>query len=534
MVDREYTNRLAAILSTDAIFDTSLMKKKHKISSAKTASFFCISIRDLCFMFLIVLFCISLPWGCGYDDPGVSTEGLSENGSASLAIRWHDTQLVQTATALQHSIDCQASGIEHVVCTVYDTSTDTLLLTGGPWDCEAHGAAIKGIPAGQDRTFVLLAEDSKGNVKWRGEATGVSIIAGETNENVSVDAYPFVPTLIFPNNGDIVDPASISFSWEPCADATEYIVQVAKDEEFSEGVVDQTTPGSTYETAILTPSTEYYWKISGVDRYANIGAESETRHFITSDCSYSISPTTNTISSSGGTGRFDVSASSTSCQWTAEASATWVTITSDPSGIGDGTVTYTVSPNTGASRTSAISIDGQTHTVRQEPTLGSLKVTLYPSNAVSEGARWRVDEGDWNRSGYTQSGLSVGNHRLEFKPISGWIKPDSQTVRINNNQTTTTSGEYRQHTVIDLSVYAYKIRKYKFAYLTWSGANSRSVDVYRDGSIIATTPNDGAYTHGPFEEGGPATYHVCEAKSSTCSNRVTVKVTGDDDDDDDD
>lgn len=123
---------------------------------------------------------------------------------------------------------------------------------------------------------------------------------------------------------------------------------------------------------------------------------------------------------------------------------------------------------------------------------------------------------------------------MEFKPISGWIKPDSQTVRINNNQTTTASGEYRQHTVIDLSVYAYKIRKYKFAYLTWSGANSRSVDVYRDGSIIATTPNDGAYTHGPFEEGGPATYHVCEAKSSTCSNRVTVKVTGDDDDDDDD
>jgi hypothetical protein len=302
----------------------------------------------------------------------------------------------------------------------------------------------------------------------------------------------------------------------------EYIVQVAKDVDFYDIVIDQTIPSLTYEPTILIPSTEYYWKISGIDLYANIGSESETRHFITSDCIYSISSINNTISSDGGTGTFSVSTSSNSCEWYAEANATWVTITSDSSGIGDGMVAYTVSLNTGDSRTAVITIAGQTHTISQDPALGSLKVTIYPPEAVSAGARWRVDGGDWNSSGYTQNGLSVGNHLLEFNTIPGWIKPTSQMVTINNNQTTDTSGEYSRYTVIDLSVSAYKILGAKFAYLTWSGANSTSVDVYRDGSIIATTPNDGAYTHGPFSAGDPATYQLCEAGTSICSNMVTV------------
>ena len=522
MVDRDYTGRLAAILSTGTIFNNHLRDKNREMSRAKTHTFFRKSIRDLFFASLIFLLCISLPWGCGNDVQGVSTEGSSDTGSTSLTIRWHDTQSFQNLAALQVSIDCQASGIEDVVCNVYDTSTGTLLVTGGPWDCEAHSGTIKGIPVGQDRTFVVLAEDFNGNVKWQGEVTGVTIIAGNNNENVSVDTYRFIPSLIFPNNGDIVDPNAFSLEWEPCVNAVEYIVQVAKDEDFYDILIDQTTPGSTYEPAILSPSTEYYWKISGIDLYANIGAESEIRHFITSDCTYSISSTNNTISSGGGTGRFYVSTSSTSCEWYAEANATWLIITSDSSGIGDGTVTYTVSPNTGDSRTAVITIAGQTHTVNQDPALGSLKVTIYPPEAVSAGARWRVDGGDWNSSGYTQNGLSVGNHLLEFNTIPGWIKPTSQTVTINNNQTTDTSGEYSQHTVIDLSVDAYKDKKDQYADLTWSGANSTSVDVYRDGSIIATTPNDGAYSHGPFSAKDPATYQLCEAGTSICSNMVTV------------
>jgi hypothetical protein len=279
MVDRDYTGRLAAILSTGTIFNNHLRDKNREMSRAKTHTSFRKSIRDLFFASLIFFLCISLPWGCGNDVQGVSTEGSSDTGSTSLTIRWHDTQYFQNSTALQISLNCQASGIEDVVCNVYDTSTDILLVTGGPWDCEAHSGTIKGIPVGQDRTFVLMAEDSKGNVKWRGEVTGVTIIAGNNNENVGVEAYQFIPSLIFPNNGDIVDPNAFSLEWEPCVNAVEYIVQVATDEDFYDIVIDQTTPGLTYEPTILKSSTEYYWKISGIDLYANIGAESESGTF---------------------------------------------------------------------------------------------------------------------------------------------------------------------------------------------------------------------------------------------------------------
>jgi len=74
---------------------------------------------------------------------------------------------------------------------------------------------------------------------------------------------------------------------------------------------------------------------------------------------------------------------------------------------------------------------------------------------------------------------------------------------------------------ISLSVTAYKVKGVKYADLTWSGATSTNVDVFRNGSI-ATTANDGAYTDGPLGKGGgSATYKVCTG-TTTCSNEVTV------------
>jgi subtilisin len=76
---------------------------------------------------------------------------------------------------------------------------------------------------------------------------------------------------------------------------------------------------------------------------------------------------------------------------------------------------------------------------------------------------------------------------------------------------------------ITLSVLAYKVRGDKYADLSWSGATSTNVAIYRDGALITTTPNDGAHTDGPLGKGGgSATYQVCEAGTSTCSNTVTV------------
>ena len=75
---------------------------------------------------------------------------------------------------------------------------------------------------------------------------------------------------------------------------------------------------------------------------------------------------------------------------------------------------------------------------------------------------------------------------------------------------------------ITLSVTARQVKTNKYADLAWSGATSANVDVYRDASLVVTTPNDGNHTDKPPKSLTSATYKVCEAGTSTCSKEVTV------------
>jgi uncharacterized protein (UPF0333 family) len=60
--------------------------------------------------------------------------------------------------------------------------------------------------------------------------------------------------------------------------------------------------------------------------------------------------------------------------------------------------------------------------------------------------------------------------------------------------------------------------------LSWSGATSTNIDVYRNGVLIVTTGNDGSYTDSTGDTGQASyTYHVCEAGTTSCSNDVTVR-----------
>lgn len=77
---------------------------------------------------------------------------------------------------------------------------------------------------------------------------------------------------------------------------------------------------------------------------------------------------------------------------------------------------------------------------------------------------------------------------------------------------------------ITLSASAYKVKGMQTADLIWSGANGDTVVVYRgDAPTEPTTDNDGQYTDTTGSKGGgSASYQVCEAGTTTCSNTVTV------------
>ena len=79
---------------------------------------------------------------------------------------------------------------------------------------------------------------------------------------------------------------------------------------------------------------------------------------------------------------------------------------------------------------------------------------------------------------------------------------------------------------ISLTATGYKVKGLQKADLEWSGAIGADVDVYRDGALITTTSNDGAYTDNIDNRGGGSyTYEVCEAgTTSSCSNEATVPL----------
>jgi hypothetical protein len=58
--------------------------------------------------------------------------------------------------------------------------------------------------------------------------------------------------------------------------------------------------------------------------------------------------------------------------------------------------------------------------------------------------------------------------------------------------------------------------------LSWSGATASKVDIYRNGSKITTTANDGAHTD-QVRQAGTYTYRVCQAGTATCSNEASVR-----------
>ena len=82
-------------------------------------------------------------------------------------------------------------------------------------------------------------------------------------------------------------------------------------------------------------------------------------------CSFTISPTSQTFPTAGGTGSVTITTSS-GCNWTASSNAAWVTITSSTTGTGSGTVTFNVIANPGTlSRAATLTIAGKSFSVTQ-------------------------------------------------------------------------------------------------------------------------------------------------------------------------
>ena len=78
---------------------------------------------------------------------------------------------------------------------------------------------------------------------------------------------------------------------------------------------------------------------------------------------------------------------------------------------------------------------------------------------------------------------------------------------------------------ITLTTRPYKINGVRWVDLTWTTMPGTSTDIYGDGLVVATTPNDGfhAYKHGGKGK-GTFRYRVCQAGSTTVCSNTSIAV----------
>jgi len=81
---------------------------------------------------------------------------------------------------------------------------------------------------------------------------------------------------------------------------------------------------------------------------------------------------------------------------------------------------------------------------------------------------------------------------------------------------------------IALSTRGYKVQGQQTVDLSWNGATSNNIDIYRNGVLIAIVPNiSGVYTDHIGARGKASySYKICEAGTQNCSNEVRVRFGG--------
>jgi uncharacterized protein GlcG (DUF336 family) len=97
-----------------------------------------------------------------------------------------------------------------------------------------------------------------------------------------------------------------------------------------------------------------------------------------------LSATSQSFGPPGGSGSVNVIGSG--CGWTAASNVSWIKVTNGASGVGAGTVSYSVEANTSAGRTGTITIGGQTFTVTQASGSGNptpALTSLSPNSAAA-------------------------------------------------------------------------------------------------------------------------------------------------------
>ncbi len=262
-------------------------------------------------------------------------------------------------------------------------------------------------------------------------------------------------SILFSLSASNAHSAQVTLTWDASTDSNTagYKVHYGNSSRSYQAVIDV---GMTTTCTIsnLPAGTTYYFAATD---YNASGAESaysnEVSYATSATCTYSISPTSQSPGSSGGTGTVSVTAPS-GCSWTAISNASWITVTSNGSVTGNGTVNYSVSANSGTtSRTGTMTIAGKTFTVNQSGS--SCSYSIFPASqtlnasggtgsvsvAAQNGCSWNSSSNaSWISLTSGASGSANGNVGYSVSANSGTASRTGTMTIAGKTFTVTQSG----------------------------------------------------------------------------------------------
>ena len=135
-------------------------------------------------------------------------------------------------------------------------------------------------------------------------------------------------------------------------------------------------------------------------------------------------------------------------KWRRMGTTAWLDSATTETGLAAGSYTVEFKPLTGwntpaTQNVTIVSGQGSQLTATFVQQLGSLQVTITPSEAVAAGARWRrVGTTAWFDSATTETAIPIGAYSVEFKSLASWNTPINQDVIILEGQTALAFGGY--------------------------------------------------------------------------------------------
>ena len=317
--------------------------------------------------------------------------------------------------------------------------------------------------------------------------------------------------------------AQVTLAWDPNTDPelAGYKVYYGTASGSYQGHLDAGL-NTTYTVANLPDGGTYFFAVTAYDSSAHESEYSNEASYTA--CSYTVSPISQSVPSTGGTGIVSVTAPS-GCTWTAVSNASWLLITSNSSSAANGTVNYSVSANsTTALRSGTMTVAGKAFTVNQSGLSCSYTISPISQSFDSHGGAGTIavtaQSGcSWNAStsaswiSIISGGSGSGNGSVNFSvAVNSGTSSRTGTVTVGGQIFTVTQNSAPQYT---LSVT-------KNGPGTGSIANTPAGNSFSAGTVITLTATPDVNSTFAGWSGG------CTGTSLTCSVTMNsnTSVTG--------